>query len=368
MSLARVFTVAAACVALAAAAAACSGGFGSGSAMPNAMGSPSFGNPTSAASAAPISSNAVLTYGESTAFQTLPEVNGYSGAIAFPKAPEPTPAPPKKGQSPGPAPAFEPVSIGATLYVKKPEDGPDVNFEKGKGKHRKTREKPARAIAWIELLPTHDATLPAYPRISLDVPRELAAEYRDGEFGIALWNSGEKDSAYRLGVESLDQTSTPPPLVVRTPPPSGAKPSPGASGSPRPGAMQTMMPFATPSASPSASPSPGALRLNGMPLPAAGGIAAGGPSAAPTLPPARMLFVGGDKPLKLVANRPAIFLLYALPHPSATPEASPKAGASATPAAGGKPGASAPPASPKAGASAIPAGSPKPSAAASAAP
>src|SRR5579875_1896207 len=236
MRVARTLTVASACVALAAAAAACSGGFGSGSTMPNALPSPGAGNPTAPASAAPVSSNAVLTYGASTAFQELPEVGGFSGAIAFPKEPEPTPAPAKKGQTPAPAGAAEDIAIGATLYVKKPEDGPDLNFEKGKGRHKKSREHPARALAWIELLPTHDATLPSYPRIAIDVPREVASEYRDGEFGVGLWNSGEKDSAYRLAVAELDQTSTPPPLVPRAVAAS-AKPSASPSGSPRPNGL-----------------------------------------------------------------------------------------------------------------------------------
>ncbi len=327
MNHARALTTALACVALAAVAAACSGGFGSGSTMPNALGSPGMGNPTAAPSAAPVSSNAVLTYGESTAFQDLPEVAGYSGAIALPKEPEPTPAPPKKGQTPGPAPALENIAIGATLYVKKPEDGPDINFEKGKGKHRKSREHPARALAWIELIPTHDATLPSYPRIAIDVPREIATQYRDGEFGIGLWNSGEKDNAYRLAVAEVDQSATPPPMAVRAPVASGsAKPSPSASGSPRPGGMPTMLPFGTPS------PSPSPLRgPNGLPYPGTYGAANAAPSAAPTLPPARMLFAATATPLKLVANRPAIFVIYALPHPaSPAPSAGPKAASAVT--------------------------------------
>ncbi len=196
--------------------------------------------------------------------------------------------------------------------MKKPEDGPDLNFEKGKGRHRKSREHPARALAWIELIPTHDATLPAYPRIAIDVPREIATQYRDGEFGIGLWNSGEKDSAYRLAVEEVDQSATPPPMVVHAPP-SGPKPSASPSGSPKPGAP-TMMPFGTPA------PSPSPLRgPNGLPIPATGVNRAAGPSAAPTLPPARMLFAGTATPLKLVANRPAVFVIYALPHPAAAP-------------------------------------------------
>jgi len=341
MRFARVLTVASACVALAAAAAACSGGFGSGSTMPNAIGSPGFGNPTPAPSPSPVSSEAVLTYGASTAFQELPEVGGYSAAIAFPKEVEPTAPPPKKGQTPGPAPAAQDIAIGATLYVKKPEDGPDLNFEKGKGRHRKTREHPARALAWIELLPTHDATLPSYPRIAIDVPREVASEYRDGEFGVGLWNSGEKDSAYRLAVAELDQTATPPPLAPRAVAVGSPKPSASPSGSPRPNGLPTMTPYGSPT--PSASPTP-AMRLNGMPLPGA----AAAPSAAPTLPPARMVFAGTATPLKLVANRPAIFVIYALPKPSGSPAPSAKPAAktagSPAPSPAAKPSASASPA------------------------
>ncbi|MEA2721182.1 MAG: hypothetical protein QOJ39_3046, partial [Candidatus Eremiobacteraeota bacterium] len=200
MILARVFTAAAGCVVLGAAAASCSGSFGSGSGMPNTLASPSFGGPSSAPTPA-TQSSVILTYGESTAFQALPEVGGYSGAVAFPKAPEPTAAPsPKakaKSASPEPAPTAVAVSIGATLSIVKPQDGPDLNFVSGKGKRRKSREQPARALAYVTLLPTHDATLETYPRIQLDIPREIASQYRDGEFGLALWNSGEKDAKYR---------------------------------------------------------------------------------------------------------------------------------------------------------------------------
>ncbi|MBV8150944.1 MAG: hypothetical protein JOY59_05255, partial [Candidatus Eremiobacteraeota bacterium] len=304
MSVARVLSTAFACVVLGGVAAACSGSFGSGTNGPVPLGSL---QPQSLASATPppTSSTVVLTYGESTAFQNLPEVGGYSGAVAFPKMPAPT-APPSKGKgsaSPAPAPTIEPIAIGATLSTVKPEDGPDLNFVSGKGKKTKHRELPARALAYVKLLPTHDATLESYPRIALDIPRELASQYRDGEFGLALWNSGEKDSAYRLSVAERDTTATPPPIVRTAAPsvtlaPATPSPSPSASGSARP----TIAPVAT-------------------------------PSAAPTLPPQRILFSGTATPLHLIANRPAIFALYALPHPSssATPHASPHAGASGAP-------------------------------------
>ena len=268
----------------------------------------------------------ILTYGESTAFQPLPEVGGYGGAIAFPKAPEPTaaPAPKSKGKkdaTPEPAPTPVAVSIGATLSIVKPQDGPDLNFVSGKGKKKRTRELPARAFAYITLLPTHDATLESFPRVQLDVPREVASQYRDGEFGLALWNSGEKDSKYRLAVAELDTASTPPPLRQResvVPGPSG---SPGATA--KPGAATS-----APTATPTSASVPADRQLPGAPPSPA--WARPPPTAAPTLPPARLLFAGTAAPLKLVANRPAVFALYALPHP-ATP--GPKA--SGSPAASG---------------------------------
>jgi hypothetical protein len=331
MSLARVSTAVAACVVLGAAVAACSGSFGSGTGLPNTMATPNFGgngSPTPPST----SSSVILTYGESTAFQALPEVGGFGGSIAFPKAPEPTaaPSPKSKGKNatPEPAPTAVAVSIGATLSIVKPQDGPDLNFISGKGKRKRSRELPARAFAYITLLPTHDATLESYPRIQIDVPREVASQYRDGEFGLAMWNSGEKDTKYRLAVAELDTASTPPPLrqTASIVAPSG---SPGASAKP---GSATAAPTATPTSTPrtAASAAPGSSASPGVGTPA--------PSAAPTLPPARILFAGTATPLKLMANRPAVFALYALPHP-ATP--GPKATGSAAAAGSTAPHAAA---------------------------
>jgi hypothetical protein len=330
MNLARVSTAVAACVVLGAAVAACSGSFGSGTGLPNTMATPNFGGNASPTPPS-TSSSVILTYGESTAFQALPEVGGYGGSIAFPKAPEPTAAPaPKsraKNATPEPAPTPVAVSIGATLSIVKPADGPDLNFLSGKGKRKRNRELPARAFAYITLLPTHDATLESYPRIQIDVPREVASQYRDGEFGLALWNSGEKDSKYRLAVAELDTASTPPPIrqpasVVVAP--SG---SPGATAKPGTAATSPATPTVAPTTAVrvvGASPAPGTSGSPGAFTPA--------PSAAPTLPPARLLFAGTAVPMKLMANRPAVFALYALPHPS-TPRASivPAAAGSAAP-------------------------------------
>jgi hypothetical protein len=341
MILARVFTAAAGCVVLGAAVASCSGSFGSGSGLPNTLASPSFGGPSSAPTP-PTQSSVIVTYGESASFQTLPEVGGYSGSIAFPKAPEPTAAPASKAKtskngSPEPVAAPTPVavSIGATLSTVKPQDGPDLNFVSGKGKRRKSREQPARALAYITLLPTHDATLESYPRIEIDIPREVASQYRDGEFGLALWNSGEKDGKYRLAVAELDTAATPPPLRVASVPTPAAGASPGASAKPGSSIPPSLPPgtiVTTPRPGTSAPP----VGPSGSPGP--GGVV---PSAAPTLPPARLLFSGTATALKLVANRPAVFALYALPHPSTTPvpKASTVSGTSGSPhpAASGSP-------------------------------
>jgi hypothetical protein len=320
MILARVFTATAGCVVLGAAVAACSGSFGSGSGMPNTLSSPSFGGP-SAAPTPPTSSSVILTYGENAGFQALPEVGGYGGAVAFPKAPEPTAAPASKSKAkngspePAAAPTAVAVSIGATLSIVKPQDGPDLNFVSGKGKRKRSREQPARALAYVTLLPTHDATLESYPRIQLDIPREIASQYRDGEFGLALWNSGEKDSKYRLAVAELDTASTPPPMRVTTAAP---VPAASASASAKPGSS------AAPTATPLVTPRPG---TSGSPLPGtSAGLGGPTPALSPTLPPARLLFSGTSATLKLVANRPAVFALYALPHPSMTP--APKASGS----------------------------------------
>ncbi len=93
------------------------------------------------------------------------------------------------------------------------------------------------------------------------MPREIASQYRDGEFGLALWNSGEKESKYRLAVAERD-TATPPPLPQQSAaarPSLTPRPSPGVSATPLPGT------------------SPGARASNG---PGLGGLL-GGPGAAP---------------------------------------------------------------------------------------
>jgi hypothetical protein len=314
MKFARLSLATAGCVALAASAAACSGSFGSGSTMPSTMASPSFGNPTPSPTPSAVSN--ILTIGTSSGFQALPEIGGYSGQIAFPLVDPDVQTPPPKG-TPYPSPTPVSISIGATLSVVKPSDGPDLNLESGKGAHAHTRDRPARALAYIELLPTHDVTLASYPRITLDIPREIAAQYRDGEFGLALWNSGEKDSAYHLEVAEIDAISTPPPMAAHPTATAIATSTANASASP----SVSPTPLTPAGQLPPRSNLPPGMSGNVPVVGPVGSFAPGAPTPTPaaTLPPQRILFGGTAKPLKLIANRPAIFALYALPHPHATP-------------------------------------------------
>ena len=297
MSLAR-FSVAAFVLA-GAALAACGGSFGSGTTPPNALipsGSLSGIAPTP--SPTPAAANNIVTCCATTAFQPLASAAGYGGAIAFP-VPSPKPS------------NYADVAIGATISVTLPTDTPDLNLLT-KGKKAQKRSRPARSLVYVTLLATHDVSLDSYPRIAIDVPRDIVTTYRENEFGLALYNAGTKDTAFKLAVSELDTVATPPP----TP-----SPNPKAPGAPTPiplsaSAVPSGSVTATPSALPSGvTPAPG---TSGAP----GAIA---PSASPTLPPQRITFAGTAMPIKLYANRPVTFALYALPIATPSPSPSPKA-------------------------------------------
>jgi hypothetical protein len=282
-----------------AALAACSGNFGSGTTPPNGLlpsGNLAGISPTPTPT--PNSASNIVTYGSSAAFQPLPSAAGYGGAIAF-AIPSPKPS------------GFTDVSIGATLSVARPADAPDLNLAT-KGKKGSKRERPARSLVYVTLLATHDVTLDALPRIAIDVPREIVTVYRDNEFGIALYNAGTKEGTFRMAVAELD-TASPPPT-----------PSPNPSAPPPP----TAIPVSA-TASPSPSPSTSARVASPTPLPsgvtpapgASGFIASAGPLASPTLPPQRITFAGTPGTIKLTANRPVVFALYALPVATPAPAA-----------------------------------------------
>jgi hypothetical protein len=287
--------------------AACSGNFGSGTTPPNGLlpsGPLSGINPTPTPT--PNSANNIVTYGDSTAFQPLPNAAGWGGAIAFP-VPSPRPS------------GFDSVAIGATVAVVAPTDAPDLNLL-GKGQHARHRERRARSLVYITLLPTHDVTLSAFPRIAIDVPRDIVATYKLEDFGLALYNAGEKDTAYRLGVAPLDTGATPPPT-----------PSPPPSAPPPP----TAIPLSASAAPSGAASASATVAASAAPT----GSAPPTPNASPTLPPQRIVFVGTAETLKLTANRPVVFAFYALPKPEAS--GSPGPAGSGSPAASAAPEATA---------------------------
>lgn len=291
----------------AAALAACSGNFGAGSSIPsNGLPSGALGVPPSP-TPTPNISNSIATYGQVDKFQDIAPAAGYGGAIAFPLP------------SPKPSGTFEPVAVGITLSLPEPAEAPDINTESGKGKSAKKRDVRVRGLVYISLLSTRDITLPAFPRFAIDVPREIAAQYKDGEFGLALFNPGDKDTRYRLAVAERD-LGTPPPTAK----PAGSAP-----------------PTAAPTPSAGASTAP----LTPAPL--------GTPTVAPTLPPQRITFAGTATSLTLLANRTTVFALYALPKPKATPSPNPSGSAVPSTAQSGSASPSAS-TSPTANASALP--------------
>lgn len=329
-----------------AALAACSGNFGSGTTPPGGLlpsGSLAGIQPTPTPT--PNSANGIITYGDSEAFQQLPNAAGYGGAIAFP-VPSPKPS------------GFSPVPVGVTLSVVAPTDAPDLNLAKP-GKHPTKRERPARALVYISLLATRDISLDSYPRIAIDVPRDVVTVYREEEIQIALFNSGEKTKTYTFAAAEHD-TASPPPT-----------PSPPPSAPPKPTPVGATSSSASSSASPGASPGASAIpsgfptgALTPVPSAAATNATPSGPTPSPTLPPQRILFAGTAASLKLSANKPVIFAVYALPieTPAPTASRSPAAHASGSPTASGSAASSASSAAPSSAASAGPSTAPTASA------
>lgn len=319
--------------------AACGGNFGAGTSAPGGL-LPS--GPLSGIGASPSptpnAASDIVTYGDSDTFQPLPQVAGYGGAIAF-EVPSPRPS------------GFQSIPVGVTLTIAPPTDAPDLNLATP-GKQGKKRERPARALAFIALLATRDISLSTFPRIAVDVPRDVVTTYREDEINLALYNSGEKDKVYRLAVVAHD-TGSPPPL-----------PTPGKTAPPPPTPIPVTL------GSPGASPAPSGSPAGALTPPPAGSPAPGtsaspgaspGPSVSPTLPPQRILFASSANPLKLTANKSVVFAVYAIPIATPSPTPSGSAGAaspaaSGSPASVGSPGASAAPAASAAATSSATAG------------
>ncbi len=314
--------------------AACSGGLGSGTSAPGGLlpSGPLSGIAPSP-SPTPDSASAIVTYGDSTQFQPLPELQGYGGAIAL-EVPSPRPS------------GFQAIPIGVTLSVREPADTPDLNLATP-GKKGTKRSQRARELIYITLLPTRDITLSSYPRIAVDVPRGIVTTYRVDEINLALFDAGEKDKTFILAAEPHDSAS-PPPLPTAgptAPPPPTAIPLSAASAGASPGASPTA---AVPGFAPTTAPSP---------LPSG---AKPSPSPSPTLPPQRILFASTPHALKMVANVPVVFAVYAMPMETPSPTPS---GLSPAPSSSGSPkpsGSPLPEGSPAASGSPVATGSPLP--------
>jgi len=315
---------------LAAALAACSGNLGGGSStLPGTGASPISQVAQPTATPTPLQANSIATYGDPRVVgpQPLPTIQGYGGTITFP-TPNPS-STPKGGQ--------EPVAIGLTAGIAAPTDAPVFDPSAEARKHNfllglKGADKSAPIpLFFISLVSTSDVTLHELPKIAIDVPRDIVLKYRSGAFGLALFDPSKKSKHYDLAVAEIDSTS----------------PAPLASALPQPSP--------SPSASSSASPSPGPTLRPGQPATLSPTVA---PKASPTLPPQRIAFKATATELQLVANRPVVFALYAIPAPKPSPSQSPKPSAKGhaspepSPAASGSPSITTSP---------VPAGSSSPS-------
>jgi hypothetical protein len=293
-------------LALAAALAACSGNIGGGSStLPGSGASPISQVAQPTATPTPLQANSIVTYGDPgiTGPQPLPTIAGYGGAITLP-----TPGPSPKGQ--------QPVAIGITAGIVQPTDAPVFDPAAEARKHnfllglKKADQSAPVPLFFISLVATSDVTLHELPKFAIDVPRDIVLKYRKGTFGLALFDPSKKSKSYELAVAEIDQAS----------------PAPRASSAP----VASTAP--SPSPSPSGSPSPQPSLRPGQTAPPS---AAPGPKATPTLPPQRIAFLSKQTDLQLVANRPVVFALYAVPvvkpSPSPSPKAPPRAHASGEP-------------------------------------
>lgn len=281
-------------LAFAAALAACSGNIGGGqSSLPGGP-APLSQIAAPVPTSSPVSASNIASVGaDSTAPQPLPTVAGYGGTIAFPKPVPETPNPKAKATA---TPSGGPLAVGVTSAIVEPTDAPKFNpvaesrRHKIIGNHKEDPTAP-KALLYITLLATGDVTFDEYPRIAIDVPRDVVTKYRDGTFGLALFDPADKAKRYRLAVAERD-TSVPVATTATAKSTPTPTPTPVRSPSPLPSGM-TPGPITTPT-----------------------------PAPAATLPPERITFNGTAAPLFLKENRPVVFALYAIPQP-ATPKPAP---------------------------------------------
>jgi hypothetical protein len=295
MSFARVVWSLLGCAALA----ACSGNIGGGqSTLPGAPqnGTNPQGIATAAATATPVSASNVATVGDAhLAAQALPAIAGWGGSIAFPKpTAAPSPAPnPKTSPAPADVASGNSVSVGITASIVEPSDAPHFNAASAK-RHAKHDPSAPTPLLFISLLATSDVAFAEYPKIAVDVPRDVVAKHRDDLFGLALYDPERKDKSYRLAVAERDLSSPGPAMLPSATPVPTA--TPALFGVPNGAAPFTPPPVGT-------------------------GLGSG------SLPPEHIAFQAPAADLTLRANQPVVFALYAVapaPSPSPSPSPSPK--------------------------------------------
>jgi hypothetical protein len=282
--------------------AACSGNIGGGqSSLPGVPQNGTYPQQVGQvqATATPVSASNVATVGDSVAAQPLPAIAGWGGSIAFPKptaAPSPSPNP-KATPAAAEAAAGSSLSVGITTSIVEPSDAPHLGSAAGKRRAKHDSSTPT-GLFFISLLASSDIAFGEYPKIAVDVPREVVAKYHEELFALALYDPNQKDKAYRLAVAERDLSS------------------------PEPGTAATLPPTPTPVASALIN-APGAPAAF-TPPPLGTGL------ESSSLPPERVAFAATAANLTLRANRPLVFALYAIaPSPSPSPSPSPKVTSSA---------------------------------------
>src|ERR1035438_3916836 len=148
---------------LAAAAAACSENLGGGSTLPGTVASNGVplqqvtAAPGATATPIPVSASNVATIGDNVDPQALPNVKGWGGSIAFPKATSSTsPVPnPKRSQAPDTTSPSS-IPIGITTSVVEPSDAP--HFNPNSSKKRAKHESGPTPLLFISVMATSNLT------------------------------------------------------------------------------------------------------------------------------------------------------------------------------------------------------------------
>jgi len=149
---------------------------------------------------------------------------------------------------------------------------------------------------------TSDLTLATYPKIAINVPHDIVIKHHADTFALALFDPEQKVRAYQLAVAERDLSSPAP----------GSMPTPIATSTPTP----------VPTASPTTAPFGASLTPPQMMT----------PKPVSSLPPEHVAFQATAAALMLKADRPVVFVLYAIT-PHATPSPSPKASPGTSPTA-----------------------------------